>query len=118
MPRFFLAWNVTKTTTRNLLRSDDDTWVEGDGVVTRLLHDDREGSRHQRFVVDLRNGQTILIAHNLDIAKRIPLGLGDRVRFRGLYEWNDLGGVVHWTHHDPRGDEPGGYVRLRKEEYA
>ena len=83
----------------------------------RLLADDDEGSRHQRFVLKLRGGQTLLIAHNIDIAPRVPIGMGDRVRFRGMYEWNELGGLVHWTHADPHGIEEGGYVRYRSQQY-
>lgn len=97
--------------------SDTGTWIEASGIVRRLLPDDNDGARHQRFVLDLRNGQTVLMAHNIDLADRIPLGLGDRVRFRGVYEWNDLGGLVHWTHHDPLGIEEGGWVRYRRREY-
>ncbi|HEX2138437.1 MAG TPA: DUF3465 domain-containing protein [Woeseiaceae bacterium] len=97
--------------------ADTGTWIEGSGVVRRLLPDDDDGARHQRFVLDLRNGQTVLLAHNLDLAQRVPLGLGDRVRFRGVYEWNDLGGLVHWTHHDPLGIEEGGFVRYRQRDY-
>lgn len=102
---------------RKFEKRDSETWVDAAGVVVRLIRDDDDGARHQRFVVDLRNGQTILVAHNIDIAARVPLALGDRVRFRGLYEWNDLGGLVHWTHHDPMGAETGGYIRHRDEEY-
>jgi hypothetical protein len=86
--------------------------------VTRLLPDDHDGSRHQRFILQLRSRQTLLIAHNIDLARRIPLGMGDRVRFRGLYEWNDLGGLVHWTHHDPHGNEDGGWVSHRRKIYS
>ena len=43
-----------------------------------------------------------------------PLGMGDRVHVRGMYEWNDLGGLVHWTHHDPQGFEEGGWIRYRR----
>lgn len=93
--------------------ADTGTWIEGSGIVQRLLSDDSDGSRHQRFVLDLRNGQTVLIAHNIELAERIPLGIGDRVRFRGMYEWNDLGGLVHWTHRDPLGIEDGGFVKYR-----
>jgi len=46
--------------------------VEGEGVVTRLLADDLSGSTHQRFIVRLKSGQTVLIAHNIDIAPRSP----------------------------------------------
>lgn len=94
-------------------RRDTGDWIEGAGVVVRLLSDDNEGSRHQRFILDLRNGQTLLIAHNVNVAKRIPLGMGDKVSFRGVYEWNELGGLIHWTHHDPMGVEEGGHVDFR-----
>ena len=99
-------------------KGDTGTWIEDTGFVVRLLTDDNDGSRHQRFILQLRGGQTLLIAHNIDLAKRVPLGMGDRVRFRGLYEWNDLGGLVHWTHHDPHGNEEGGYVSYRRKSYA
>src|SRR4051812_49352144 len=58
--------------------------VEGEGEVTRMLADDLSGSRHQRFIVRLKSGQTVLIAHNIDIAPRIAeLQEGDSVRFNG-----------------------------------
>lgn len=98
-------------------KGDTGNWIEDTGFVRRLLSDDNDGSRHQRFVIQLRNGQTLLIAHNIDLAKRVPLGLGDRIHFRGMYEWNDLGGLVHWTHHDPQGIEDGGNVRYRTRIY-
>jgi hypothetical protein len=98
-------------------RKDSGEWIEGSGLVRRLLRDDNDGSRHQRFVLDIRNGQSLLIAHNIDLAKRVPLGIGDRIRFRGMYEWNDLGGLVHWTHHDPMGVEQGGYIEFRRRIY-
>jgi len=86
--------------------------------VRRLLSDDHEGSRHQRIILQLRNENTLLVAHNIDIAKRVPIGMGDRMQFRGMYEWNELGGLVHWTHHDPHGVEDGGWIRYRSETYA
>jgi hypothetical protein len=86
-------------------------WVEIDGRVTRLLADDNEGSRHQRFILTLDSGHTVLIAHNIDLARRVPLQPDSRVQLRGRYEWNDRGGVIHWTHHDPDGSGPGGWIR-------
>jgi hypothetical protein len=98
-------------------KSDDGSWIDETGFVKRLLTDDDDGSRHQRFIIDIGNRRTLLIAHNIDLAERVPLGMGDRVRVRGVYEWNDLGGLVHWTHHDPLGIEEGGYVRYRRTIY-
>jgi hypothetical protein len=98
-------------------KADTGRWIEDSGFVQRLMSDDDDGSRHQRFVIKLSNGQTLLVAHNVDLADRIPLSLGDRIRFRGVYEWNDFGGMVHWTHHDPLGVEDGGWVRYRRKLY-
>ena len=99
-------------------KRDDGTWIEDSGFVIRLLSDDNDGSRHQRFILQLANRDTLLIAHNIDLAKRVPLGMGDRVKFRGMYEWNNLGGLVHWTHHDPHGIEDGGAVSIRGTRYS
>ncbi len=86
--------------------------VGGEGVVDRVLSDDDDGSRHQRFILRLASGQTLLIAHNIDIAPRIEaLRNGDRVAFYGQYEWNAEGGVIHWTHHDPDGQHISGWLK-------
>ena len=89
-----------------------DVQVEGEGVVTRLLPDDLAGDKHQRFILRLASGQTVLLAHNIDIAPRVgELRKGDRVRFCGEYIWNEKGGTVHWTHHDPRGNHTAGWIQ-------
>jgi hypothetical protein len=86
--------------------------VEGQGIVRRVLSDDNDASRHQRFVVALASGQTLLIAHNIDLAPRVVgLRKGDTVSFSGEYEWNVEGGVIHWTHHDPSGRHPAGWLK-------
>jgi hypothetical protein len=86
--------------------------ITGTGAVIRILSDDNEGGRHQRFIVELASGQTLLVAHNIDVAPRVSsLSKGDAVEFSGVYEWNDEGGVVHWTHHDPRGKHEAGWIR-------
>jgi len=110
--------NKGATLNRAFTKRDEGAWIEVTGFVRRLLSDDNDGSRHQRFIIDIGNRQTLLIAHNIDLAKRVPLGMGDRVHVRGMYEWNDLGGLVHWTHLDPQGVEDGGWVRYRRKEYA
>jgi hypothetical protein len=89
-----------------------DVQVEGEGEVSRVLSDDLNGRRHQRFVVRLASGQTLLVTHNIDIAPRIDaLREGDSVRFKGEYVWNEEGGVIHWTHHDPQGRHVAGWVK-------
>ncbi|MCZ4312526.1 DUF3465 domain-containing protein [Comamonadaceae bacterium G21597-S1] len=88
------------------------TQVTGEGIVSAVLADDNTGSRHQRFILTLPSGQTLLVAHNIDLAPRIPsLVTGDRVSFNGVYEWNPKGGVIHWTHHDPGGRHEAGWLR-------
>jgi|ERR1700741_3614442 len=92
--------------------------VEGRSLVERILPDDLEGSRHQRFILQLGSGQTLLVTHNIDVAPRIPdLREGDEVEFRGVYEWNPEGGVIHWTHHDPAGRHPGGWLKHKGTTY-
>ncbi len=89
-----------------------EVWLEGEGEIVHLLADDNEGSRHQRFLLDIASGLTLKISHNIDLADRVPAKKGDTVRFRGRYEWNDKGGVVHWTHHDPKGRIEGGWIEI------
>lgn len=86
--------------------------VEATGVVARRLADDRKGLPHERFI--LRVGDlTVLVAHNTQLAPPVPVTVGDTVEVRGEYEWNQLGGVIHWTHRDPDGRHAPGWIRLR-----
>ena len=92
--------------------------VQGEGVVVKILKDDLEGSRHQRFLLELGSGQTLLISHNIDLAPRIEgLARGDSVQFFGEYEWNSKGGVIHWTHHAPGGRHVAGWIKHRGRVY-
>ena len=92
--------------------------VTGAGVVVKVLPDDNDGSPRQRFLLELPSGQTVLVAHNIDLAPRVP-GLvgGDGVQFHGVYEWNPRGGVIHWTHHDPSGRHEVGWLRVQGQTY-
>ena len=92
--------------------------VQASGVVDKILSDDNEGSRHQRFIVKLASGHTVLIAHNIDLASRVsPLSVGDQIEFSGEYEWNNKGGVVHWTHRDPGGKHSAGWIKHAGQTY-
>jgi len=95
-----------------------DFQIREQGIVTKMLTDDLEGSRHQRFILTLNSGQTLLIAHNIDIAPRVEkLAEGDHLSFYGEYEWNEQGGIIHWTHHDPSGRHIDGWIEHQGKKY-
>ncbi|MGB5485797.1 MAG: DUF3465 domain-containing protein [Lysobacterales bacterium] len=95
-----------------------DIQVQGQGTVLRVLPDDVDGSRHQRIILELDTGQSLLVAHNIDLAPRVNgLNKGDTVEFYGEYEWNSKGGVIHWTHHDPNHRHIDGWLKHRGQTY-
>lgn len=110
--------NNTATIAEAYSKQQSDIQVSGQGVVAKVLPDDNQGSRHQKFILELSSGQTLLVAHNIDLAPRIPsLKAGDDVRFFGEYEWNHKGGVLHWTHRDPNGTHVGGWLEHKGQTY-
>ena len=100
------------------LNQQSDVMVEFEGLVTRILPDDNEGSRHQKFIVSMADKHTVLVSHNIDLAPRIDtIAIGQPVTVSGEYEYNNRGGVVHWTHHDPAGRHPGGWIEYGGKRY-
>jgi len=92
--------------------------VEGEGIVAKVLRDDTEGIRHQRFILRISGEQTVLIAHNIVLAPRVEnIKNGDKVKFFGEYEWNKKGGVIHWTHRDPNKKHVNGWIRHQDRQY-
>lgn len=92
--------------------------VEDGGVVVKVLSDDTNGSRHQKFLVKIASGKTLLFAHNIDLAPRIgDIKVGDQVEFRGEYVYNPKGGVIHWTHQDPQGEHYAGWIKHNGKTY-
>lgn len=94
-----------------------DVQVAGHGVVVKLLKDDSKGSMHQKFLVKINPRQTLLFAHNIDLAPRVPVQPGDEISFYGEYVYNPKGGIIHWTHHAPRGDHAAGWIMHNGKKY-
>ncbi|MDZ4731548.1 MAG: DUF3465 domain-containing protein [Xanthomonadales bacterium] len=98
-------------------RKQSDIMVEFEARVDRILPDDINGTPHQRFILELDNGHTVLVAHNLDLAERVALQEWDLVKIRGEYEYNLQGGVVHWTHRDPGMGIKHGWIEHKGQRY-
>lgn len=78
--------------------------------VKKLLRDDTRGLTHQKFLLELSNGTTVLVAHNTSMAPRVPLNEGDVVTICGEYIWNRKGGLMHWTHKSDTPKHQGGWI--------
>ncbi|ENM5772498.1 DUF3465 domain-containing protein [Vibrio mimicus] len=130
MKRFLAFWLVLTSCFSVSLYANDavlqqayqsqqsDLQVQGFGQVVKVLPDDNDGSRHQKFILKLNSEQTLLVAHNIDLAPRIPnLKVGDSVEFYGEYEWNKKGGVLHWTHKDPQNRHAHGWLKHNGQVY-
>ncbi|WP_151809904.1 DUF3465 domain-containing protein [Acinetobacter sp. TUM15363] len=93
-------------------RRQSNVQVHGSGRVKAILREDNDGTKHQKFILVLKNGLSILVAHNIDLAPKIDdLHKGDIVEFKGEYEYNEKGGVLHWTHHDPQNRHENGWLK-------
>jgi hypothetical protein len=93
--------------------------VTAEGVVTSVLSDEGGPSgTHQRFIIRLTGAtQTVLVDNNITIGQRVPVANGDDVIVHGEYVWNDQGGLIHFTHHDPAPAHEGGWIELRGTRY-
>ena len=76
---------------------------------------------HENFLIDVSSGsgdeQLIRVAHNIDIAPKAPLKVGDEVIVRGELELDRSGPIIHFTHHDPRGRHQAGFVKVNGQTY-
>jgi hypothetical protein len=86
------------------------------GHVFKVLKDDIIGSRHQKLIIKVGR-HTLLLAHNIDIAERIPIKKGDILEVRGEYQWNNQGGLIHWTHADRANHHEGGWIKHKNKIY-
>jgi hypothetical protein len=92
-------------------------WVEGTGKVIKVLTDDTDGAKHQRFTMANDDGHEVMVAHNIDLSPRAPVKVGDTISYRGEYIWTDRGGKVHFTHKPQYGNFRGGWIEVGGKRY-
>jgi hypothetical protein len=99
---------------RNYAEKRSNVQVTAQGVVTSVLADDSGPSGvHQRFIIRLADStQTVLVDNNVTIGQRAPVLQSNDVSVHGEYVWNDQGGLIHFTHHDPAHTHEGGWIEL------
>lgn len=89
--------------------------VVADGTVTRVFGmQPGRISPHEGFLIRLASGcdAIVRVEANADFTGPIPLHRGERVTVKGEYEYYPRGGVIHWTHHDPRNHHEAGFVEI------
>ena len=91
--------------------------VEVTGRAQRLLPETLKESQVQRFILELENGQILLIEHDLNVAAKVPLEQWDPVSVRGEYEWTAQGGRIDWTHRDPGIGLKHGWIEYKGKRY-
>ena len=84
----------------------------------RFFYGSRTHAMHEAFNVQTEAGKLEIVDH-VAIAPRVPVEPGDRIEVRGelVHDPGRLP-VVHWTHHDPSGRHPDGFILLRGQTYA
>jgi hypothetical protein len=85
-------------------------------VILKLPDEDNYGNA-QKFLVVLENGHRLLISHDLEISTRVPIVVNSLIRVKGEYDWNETGGMVHWTHRDINNERDGGWIELNNHRY-
>jgi hypothetical protein len=85
--------------------------------ILKILREDIEGTPHQKFLIILSNGSTVLIAHNIQMAPQVPIQEGTFVTIHGDYIWNSKGGLIHWTHHSDAPKHGDGWIDYNGRRY-
>jgi hypothetical protein len=94
--------------------------VVADGTVTRVLGSQSgRYSPHEGFLMKLDSNCDVVVRveANEDFTGTFPIAEGDRAVVKGEYEFYPRGGVIHWTHHDPRGFHEAGFIEIRGKTY-
>jgi uncharacterized protein DUF3465 len=87
------------------------------GIVARLLPDSTgPAGPHEDFDVTVA-GELVEIDHNLTLAPRVPVQVGDVVTIHGQFEPDPGHPVIHYTHH-ATGSHVGGWITLAGHRYS
>ncbi|NUN05797.1 MAG: DUF3465 domain-containing protein [Bdellovibrio sp.] len=112
-----------KASDNDIVRAVNDrrrvNYVEGGSLtVTKVLPNDEDGRKHQKWMVRLSNGNTMQAVYNSDMCPEVPVKVGDVIAMGGMFLWTNSGPMLHWLHHDPRGNRPDGYVYVNGKYYC
>lgn len=114
------ACGASSATTSNfgaVVRAGHPREVTVTGTVQQLLRDGHgSAGPHERFVL-LVDDVRVEVDHNLTLAPRAPLRVGDSVTVHGQFEPDPGHPVIHYTHH-ATGRHEGGYLEVRGHTYA
>jgi hypothetical protein len=98
------------------LTSDHAAEVTVQGTVIKLLPDSNgPDGQHEDFDVSVA-GHAVEIDHNLTLAPRVPVRVGDVVDIHGQFEPDPGHPVIHYTHH-ATDSHPGGWIKLDGHKY-
>ncbi len=88
------------------------------GHVVALLPDGNgSDGPHQRFQLSLGGGVVVEVDHNITLAPRVPLRVGDTVTLHGEFAPDPGHPVIHYTHH-ATGRHEGGWIELNGQTYS
>lgn len=91
--------------------------AEVTGTVARILLDDKDDLRNQKFIIRLTNGQVLLVIHDQVTSGRVPVSINDTVLVRGEYQWSETGGILQFTHRDYSTRRMHGWIEHQGERY-
>jgi hypothetical protein len=77
-------------------------------------------SAHEGFLMRLSSDCNVVVRveANTDFTGAFTLRQGETVVVKGEYEYYPKGGVIHWTHRDPRGRHPDGFIQVDGKTYG
>ena len=108
---------VDNAALRSALDAGSTAEVTVQGRVVALLSDGNGADGpHQRFDLDV-SGVVVEVDHNLTLAPRVPLGVGDTVTVHGEFAPDPGHPVIHYTHH-ATGRHEGGWIELAGSTYS